>query len=83
MSDNNVVNLRAERERPYHEMVDRVQAIAVCDLCDSDGYRGARVCDHVDYREISARGHALASQALADAKARRKTEADEKQAANT
>lgn len=80
---------RSRREEPYRKMLENLpeklpqtdpQAIAACELCDADGYRGARVCDHVDYREISARGHALASQALVDAKARRAAEAAEKHA---
>lgn len=43
-------------------------AIAACGLCDSRGYTGsARVCDHVDRREIAARGSALVRAELAKA----------------
>ncbi|WP_051574264.1 hypothetical protein [Mycobacterium sp. URHB0044] len=43
-------------------------AIAACGLCDSQGYTGsARVCDHVDRREIAARGSALVRAELAKA----------------
>lgn len=44
------------------ELTDReVAALAIvnCDQCDDDGYRGFRVCDHVDYRETAKRGSAL------------------------
>jgi hypothetical protein len=43
-------------------------AVAACGLCDSKGYTGsARVCDHVDRREIAARGSALVRAELAKA----------------
>jgi hypothetical protein len=41
------------------------QAIVDCELCDDDGYRGNRVCDHVDRSEIAARGSAAVRAALA------------------
>lgn len=31
-------------------------AINGCDLCDSDGYRGSMVCDHIDHRGAAKRG---------------------------
>lgn len=62
---------RDDRTRPYREMVERVQAILACDLCDEDGYRGTRVCDHTDHTEAARRGIELCRQALAEAKARR------------
>lgn len=34
------------------------QAVAACTLCDSDGYRGAAVCDHTDHRPAAKRGMA-------------------------
>lgn len=43
-------------------------AIAACGLCDASGYTGsARVCDHVDRRQIAARGSALVRAELAKA----------------
>jgi hypothetical protein len=33
-------------------------AIADCELCDDDGYRGPRVCDHVDHTAAYERGMA-------------------------
>lgn len=68
----------AERRRIYlegcAETTDadtRAQAIADCRICDAHGYRGGYVCDHIDRRDIYRRGHALATQALAEAKAQR------------
>jgi hypothetical protein len=37
---------------------DRAQAIVDCELCDDDGYRGHRVCDHVDHTAAAERGMA-------------------------
>jgi len=34
-------------------------AIANCNLCDDDGYRGLQACDHVDRTAAAARGSAL------------------------
>ena len=31
-------------------------ATASCPLCDDDGYRGARVCDHIDHTAAAKRG---------------------------
>jgi hypothetical protein len=38
--------------------------IAHCGLCDDDGYRNNRVCDHVDRTEITKRGIAKVLSAL-------------------
>lgn len=38
--------------------------IANCNLCDTDGYRGATVCDHIDRTETAKRGMALVRAAL-------------------
>jgi hypothetical protein len=35
------------------------RAIAGCDLCDDDGYRGGAVCDHIDHSHAAKRGMAL------------------------
>lgn len=69
----------AERRRLYlqgcAETTIRERAIDACQICDVHGYRGGYVCDHVDRTETYRRGHALASQALAEAKrARNDTE---------
>jgi len=34
-------------------------AIANCHLCDDDGYRGLRVCDHTDHAAAARHGMAL------------------------
>jgi hypothetical protein len=41
--------------------IDRAAGIRMCDLCDSDGYIGTRVCDHVDRTNQPARAAALAA----------------------
>lgn len=41
------------------------RAIAKCALCDTDGYRGSSVCDHIDHRAAADRGMALVREALA------------------
>lgn len=38
--------------------------IAHCALCDDEGYRKNRVCDHVDRTEVVARGMAKVRAAL-------------------
>lgn len=38
--------------------------IANCTLCDDDGYRGLRVCDHIDRTETTARGMAAVRAAI-------------------
>lgn len=40
-------------------------AIVACTLCDDDGYRGLRVCDHVDYTAAARTGMAKVRAALA------------------
>lgn len=40
-------------------------AIAECELCDTDGYRGNRVCDHIDRTAVAARGSAAVREVLA------------------
>ncbi|OBK04044.1 hypothetical protein A5637_13260 [Mycolicibacterium fortuitum] len=39
-------------------------AIDNCTLCDSDGYRGTQVCDHIDRTVTNARGSAACRAAL-------------------
>ncbi|OMB96484.1 hypothetical protein A5733_11470 [Mycobacterium sp. NS-7484] len=68
---------RAERERRYaegladwHAQHDVPAHLAQaerdnCTLCDSDGYRGAQVCDHVDHTAAAKRGIAKCRAALA------------------
>jgi hypothetical protein len=53
---------RVELDPDTHE-----QMIADCPLCDADGYRlptKSIVCDHVDRREIAARGIARCREVL-------------------
>lgn len=60
----------SEQQRAQHE--DELQAayeaklaaIALCEICDSDGYDGTRVCDHVDRTEVAKAGLARARAAL-------------------
>lgn len=49
----------------------RAAAIAGCGLCDSDGYQGALVCAHVDFRPAAARGRRLIAEVLAKVRERR------------
>ena len=42
----------------------KAAAIAGCELCDADGYRGARVCDHIDHRPAAKRGMAAVRAAM-------------------
>ncbi|QBP31768.1 hypothetical protein SEA_PIPER2020_90 [Mycobacterium phage Piper2020] len=39
-------------------------AIANCELCDDDGYRGTLVCDHADHAAAAKRGMAKVRAAL-------------------
>lgn len=57
----------------WHAQHDRVStqhlsaaAIAACMLCDPDGYRDGRICDHVDRAEIRAAGMKRVRAALAE-----------------
>ncbi|QRY48129.1 hypothetical protein JVX93_15885 [Mycolicibacterium boenickei] len=43
-------------ERAAARRTNRLQAIADCQLCDPDGYRGTTVCDHTDHTETARRG---------------------------
>ena len=55
---------------------DRLAAIAACELCDEDGYRGGRVCAHVDYADTARAGAALVRQALGSSAAKQTSGAD-------
>lgn len=52
---------RAERVRTAQAAAE---AVAACDLCDADGYQGARVCDHTDRADVSRRGINLVRSAI-------------------
>ncbi|TWS23187.1 hypothetical protein FK268_12775 [Tsukamurella sputi] len=52
---------RTERE---HQAAARRTAIDACTLCNDDGYRGNRVCDHIDRTHTAARGIARVRAAL-------------------
>lgn len=56
---------RAQREAEQQVAYEaKLAAIALCELCDDDGYRGTHVCDHVDRGQTAAKGSALARAAL-------------------
>ena len=48
----------------------RATAIVACGLCDDDGYRGNRVCDHVDHAAAAQRGMAKVRAAMAKSEQR-------------
>lgn len=63
---------KAEQERARTEAAERVNAsasralaIAECELCDDDGYRGTTVCDHQEHADTNARGIAMVRAAMA------------------
>lgn len=63
---------RAEQERAQAEAAERetaaigrAMAIAECELCDDDGYRGTTVCDHQEHADTNAAGMAKVRAALA------------------
>lgn len=45
-----------EAQQARQARANRAQAITDCQLCDSDGYRGTRVCDHQDHTPAAKRG---------------------------
>lgn len=45
-----------EAQQAHTARANRAQAIADCQLCDPDGYRGTQVCDHQDHTESARRG---------------------------
>ncbi|WP_131827654.1 hypothetical protein [Mycolicibacterium fortuitum] len=45
-----------EAQQARQARANRAQAIRDCQLCDSDGYRGTRVCDHQDHTPAAKRG---------------------------
>jgi hypothetical protein len=68
----------AEKQRQYREGISEyraihdlsdahltAQAITNCPLCDDDGYRNRRVCDHRDHSQAAARGSARIREILA------------------
>ena len=46
-------------------------AVAECELCDDNGYRGHLVCDHIDYQATAKRGMDMVRQALEETKKRK------------
>jgi len=44
--------------------LERARAVADCDLCDDDGYRGNRTCDHIDHTQAALRGMAMIRAAM-------------------
>ncbi|SHS64837.1 Uncharacterised protein [Mycobacteroides abscessus subsp. abscessus] len=56
---------RAQREAEQQDALEaKLAAIAVCEICDDDGYDGTRVCDHIDRSSIAKAGAARARAAL-------------------
>lgn len=53
-----VVPAPRDLDVPDREWAAQQRALAIvnCDLCDDDGYRGTRVCDHVDRSVVARRG---------------------------
>ncbi|NOR03673.1 hypothetical protein HGK72_26845 [Mycolicibacterium fortuitum] len=45
-----------EAQQAREARANRAAAIQACTLCDSDGYRGTRVCDHQDHTRAAKRG---------------------------
>lgn len=52
----------------------RAQAITACTLCDDEGYRGHRVCDHTDRTETHRKGIEACRQALKAAQTARQAQ---------
>ena len=52
---------RYGEEQPTHF---EASAIADCHMCDDYGYRGHRVCDHIDYQAAAKRGMEMIRAAL-------------------
>lgn len=53
----NDVTTRADSHRNALRIVN-------CGLCDDDGYRGSRVCDHIDHEPAAKRGMAKVREML-------------------
>jgi hypothetical protein len=62
---------RYGEEQPEHFSAG---AVALCEMCDDNGYRGHLVCDHIDYQAAARRGMDMIRQALKDAKQRKENE---------
>lgn len=61
---------RAQRESEQQAALEaKLAAIALCEICDSDGYDGTRVCDHIDRSEVAKAGAARARAALENPRA--------------
>lgn len=52
----------SDRNDTWHLAADAINA---CTICDDDGYRGNRICDHTDHAQAAARGIARCRDALA------------------
>ncbi|MDO3261411.1 hypothetical protein [Mycobacteroides abscessus] len=61
---------RAQREAEQQVAYEaKLAAIALCELCDDDGYRGTHVCDHIDRTSIARDGAKRARAALENPRA--------------
>jgi hypothetical protein len=72
LDENGFVVLDVDPDRPAHLAK---AAVAACERCDDDGYRGGTVCDHRDHAAETVHGRAEAARALADIAARRASRA--------
>ncbi|CPR79423.1 hypothetical protein [Mycobacteroides abscessus] len=56
---------RAQREAEQQAALEaKLAAIALCDICNDEGYNGGRVCDHVDRTQTARDGIAKVRAAL-------------------
>lgn len=55
----------AELAQRHADLELQAQARANCQLCDEDGYRNSRICDHVDHAPAARRGIEACRAALA------------------
>jgi hypothetical protein len=62
---------RYGEEQPTHF---EAHAIADCHLCDDHGYRGHRVCNHIDYKAAAKRGMEKIRTTLEETKKRKENE---------
>ena len=46
------------------EKIAAARAVQECELCNSDGYRGSTVCDHIDHAQAAKRGMAMVRAAM-------------------
>ena len=52
------------RAHLYAHAIAAARAVRECELCNSDGYRGSTVCDHIDHAQAAKRGMAMVRAAM-------------------